>query len=349
MPSHALFLKFCDILKDAKVSEEPNLADGDINIVGQFEERNARFGVRKGAGKKMVEAFFQIGISLPADLAMTGIPYCPFEADGRSGFQKANLGIENGKWLTERIYLSRGEDVYFGVQSEESLREHFAKLGQLASRIEENEFSLKENMVEVKGKNERFIFLMLLLALLAIVFAVAVISGPVVSGRKNFNQRGVQKSTETRVLKKQTVQKQVAYGVRERRIVPSNSNIFLNVIPDRTSVPMGEKVILNYSIFTRFGTKYWGFYNEGKFQNFRVERNDIDGGGEREVVQYKGKKFIKFDVGTVSLFPLKTEKQQIYPGAAFVSVRSEKGDIMDMYLNTKPLEITVLEPIDQSS
>jgi hypothetical protein len=128
----------------------------------------------------------------------------------------------------------------------------------------------------------------------------------------------------SKISKTQIARAQAAYGVRERRIVPSNSNIFMNVIANKTSVLLGEKVILSYAIFTRFGTKWWGFCNEGKFQNFHAERIEEEMEGVREVVQHKGKTFVKFEVGSVLLFPLKAGKQTVYPGTAFEAVRSEK-------------------------
>lgn len=321
----------------------------DLFLSGRFAGLETRFGVRKAAGYH-AEIFFKIRVNCPQNLPLWLQDYCPLRFHEGSAFSSTDLRIEGGQWLTERVRYAKGNEAFFEVQTEESIRERLTKLYQLACGIETGEFSLKNSTDALQRKNIIRFSLLLSGAILVVVLSAIVISAPILSSQILAMGAKAQGPRKTKVTYPPAYQARVraAYAVRERRIVPSNSNIFLNVIPDRTTVPMGEKVVLTYSIFTRYETKCWGFYNEGKFQGFRAERPDSSD-AMREMVEYKGKKFVKFGIGSVTLSPTGMGEKIIYPGSVFISARDPKGEILDMYLNTKPMVLTVIGKIQKES
>jgi len=319
----------------------------DETLVGNFDGKAAQFGSRKVSGASR-EVFFRVKIAGEWDLPLWMQNYCPLIFPEGAEFEKADIRLEAGSWLTRVVRPGRDVEGYFSAQTADSIKEHFTSLSRLACEIEKGDFSLRRSIHALQKKSILRLSFLLAGALTVIILSVIVISAPVIYTQNNVPRGNTQHSGEEVLVSTQVARAQADYAMRERRIFPSNSNIFLNVTADRTVVALGEKIILSYKVYTRYSAKCWGFYNVGRFQNFKVLRKDPDKNTPREEVEYQGKKFIRFAAGTAMLSPLKIGEQIIYPGTVFITARSEAGEIMDIYLTTKPMTIRVFEEIKQA-
>lgn len=324
-----------------------SFAEGDVSsrdeiLAGHFGGREVQFGIRKVPGAS-AEVFFSVKSMKKLDLPLWMQNYCPLIFQEGSEFKDTDVRIEAGPRLTELIRSDRDAEGYFAAQTDDSIRKHLTVLCQLACGIETDSFSLRRSIEALQRKSILRLFFLLVGALSVVVLSVIVISAPVFYKQINVSLGDSQNLGNSVPTSTYVARAQAGLAVRERRIFPSNPSIFLDVVADRTEVTLGGKVVLNYEVYTRYSAKCWGFYNVGNFQNFKVERKDPARDTPREEVQFQGKKFIKFEAGTATLFPLKTGAQIIYPGTVFITARSATGEIMDMYLTTKPIMIKVFE------
>jgi len=336
-----------EILKHQGVLAESNLCpagdpSGDAqSIAGNFGARSAEFGARK-TKDGLTEVFFKVRMRPVAELPPALQVDCPIVFPQGSDFENAGLRIEGNQWLTELLSPVEGAARYFSAETDASIKERLTAINRLALSIGAGEFSLLPSVAAHVKKNIRNLSWMMAGGFAMIVLSVVAISMPFFFRPLAIPQAKEGRSGNATLRSTRIARAQAELAKSERTIVPSGSNVFLMVTPDKTTVTLGEKVTLIYEVLTRYSTKCWGFSNEGKFQNFRVERKDAAADEPRVVVQANGKKFLKFAVGTAALVPQRLGEQLIYPGTAFVSARSENGQILDVYLTTKPMPINVV-------
>ena len=107
-------------------------------------------------------------------------------------------------------------------------------------------------------------------------------------------------------------------------IPPENDdNIFVRAVVDRTSVYQNEQVLLSYSLYTRYDTRYEGFDKEPGTSGFWIEEFPMERESERENVRVNGKRYVKADVKKMALFPTAPGNYTIQPGSLKVSIREE--------------------------
>ncbi|HOW58270.1 MAG TPA: BatD family protein [Candidatus Omnitrophota bacterium] len=326
-------LKAGGVLRDAKLSPAP----GDFPFIGgKFDGRIAQWGIGK-ASKKKTEVFFKICLLKPLDLPFWLQEHCPIDLGTAGHPQTSNLSIEEKIWLVEHIPLQEDRESYFSAQTDTSIREHFAGLSDIAFKLESGEVSLERIVNDFQRTSVRDYFKTLLIGLCVVVALIVLFV--VFAINKRAGVGGGEQQLEEQTIKKGELQP--AKAVRKRRIVPSDNNVFLKVAVDKTVVPLNESVTLTYDLFTRYETRFWGFYNEGNFTGFQKIEKDVGTDILREMVDYEGQKFSKVLIGSYTLVPLRTGKQTIHPGVALVSVKTKRGEIVDMYLKARPIEITV--------
>ena len=102
-----------------------------------------------------------------------------------------------------------------------------------------------------------------------------------------------------------------------------DDNIFVQAWVDRRSVYQNEQLLLTYSLFTRYDTRYEGFEKEAETSGFWIEEFPMEREIERETVRVNGKRYVKADVKKLALFPTAPGSYTIQPGSLKVSVREE--------------------------
>lgn len=104
---------------------------------------------------------------------------------------------------------------------------------------------------------------------------------------------------------------------------PADDNIFVRATLDKTRAYPNEQVLLSYSLFTRYDTRYEGFEEEPQTSGFWIEEFPQDREVVRETVRMNGKRYVKADIKKVALFPTTPAEYTIHPGSMKVSIRQE--------------------------
>lgn len=107
---------------------------------------------------------------------------------------------------------------------------------------------------------------------------------------------------------------------------PSDDNIFIQAWVDKTSVYPNEQILLSYSLYTRYDTRYEGFEEEPAVSGFWIEEFPMERNVQRETVRLNGKRYVKADVRRMALFPTAVADYTIRPGKIKVSIRQEPRD-----------------------
>ncbi|MFH1799800.1 MAG: BatD family protein [Candidatus Omnitrophota bacterium] len=103
----------------------------------------------------------------------------------------------------------------------------------------------------------------------------------------------------------------------------TDDNIFVQALVDRKTLYQNEQVLLTYSLFTRYDTRYEGFDKEPETSGFWIEEFPMGRDVPRETVRMNGKRYIKADVKKLALFPTAPGNYTIQPGSLKVSIREE--------------------------
>ncbi|MFH1208914.1 MAG: BatD family protein [Candidatus Omnitrophota bacterium] len=108
-------------------------------------------------------------------------------------------------------------------------------------------------------------------------------------------------------------------------VVPpgTDDNIFVQALVDRKTLYQNEQVLLTYSLYTRYDTRYEGFDKEPETSGFWIEEFPMGRDVPRETVRTNGKRYIKADVKKLALFPTAPGNYTIQPGSLKVSIREE--------------------------
>ena len=114
-----------------------------------------------------------------------------------------------------------------------------------------------------------------------------------------------------------------------------DQNIFLRVTPTQLTVYTNQQLVLTYSLYTRYDTRYEGFVEEPETSGFWIEEFPIDQNLGRETETVDGKKFVRADVKKIALFPTAPGSYQIKPGVVKTSVQIEQENtsMLDEFFN----------------
>lgn len=116
---------------------------------------------------------------------------------------------------------------------------------------------------------------------------------------------------------------------------PEDDNIYVKAWVDKTTVYPNEQILLTYSLYTRYDTRYEGFQNEPQISGFWIEEFPMDREIPRETVRVGGKRYVKADVKKIALFPTTAAEYTIQPGTLKASIREEQqtSGIFDEFFN----------------
>ena len=132
-----------------------------------------------------------------------------------------------------------------------------------------------------------------------------------------------------------SIPSQVPVQPPQANFVPTDDNIFIRAVVDKTTVYPNEQITLSYSLYTRYDTRYEGFEEEPAVSGFWIEEFPPDKDVRRETVRLNGKRYVKADVKKVALFPTAAADYTIQPGTIKVSIRHEPRNtsIFDEFFN----------------
>jgi hypothetical protein len=102
-----------------------------------------------------------------------------------------------------------------------------------------------------------------------------------------------------------------------------DDNIFVQAWVDRKTLYQNEQVLLTYSLYTRYDTRYEGFEKEPETSGFWIEEFPMERDVPRETVRENGKRYVKADIKKLALFPTAPGDYTIRPGSIKVSIREE--------------------------
>lgn len=116
---------------------------------------------------------------------------------------------------------------------------------------------------------------------------------------------------------------------------PDDDNIFVQAWVDRPAVYPNQQVLLTYSLYTRYDTRYEGFEEEPQISGFWIEEFPMERDIARETVRWNGKRYIKADVRKLALFPTAAAEYTIQPGSLRASIRQEPQNtsVFDDFFN----------------
>lgn len=102
-----------------------------------------------------------------------------------------------------------------------------------------------------------------------------------------------------------------------------DSKIFVQAWVDRNEVYPNEQVLLNYTLYTSYDTRYDGFEDKPSFSGFWIEEFPPEQEPARETVRLNGLQYIKAEIRKVALFPTAPAEYDIDPGTILVSIRQQ--------------------------
>ncbi len=110
-----------------------------------------------------------------------------------------------------------------------------------------------------------------------------------------------------------------------------DNNVFARVWTDKKTLYQNEQLLLIYSLYTRYDTRYEGFDKEAETSGFWIEEFPIGPDVPRETTTVNGKRYVKADVRKMALFPTAPGNYTIQPGSLKVSVLEEKRDSKSLF------------------
>jgi hypothetical protein len=103
----------------------------------------------------------------------------------------------------------------------------------------------------------------------------------------------------------------------------ADDNIFVQAWVDKNSVYPNQQVLLTYSLYTRYDTRYEGFEQEPEISGFWIEEFPMEREVERETVTVNGKRYVKADIRKIALFPTSAADYTVKPGVIRASIRQQ--------------------------
>lgn len=102
-----------------------------------------------------------------------------------------------------------------------------------------------------------------------------------------------------------------------------DDNVFVKATADKQVVYPNEQILLTYTLYTRYDTRYEGFEEEPSVSGFWIEDFPLDRDISRDTVTMNGRRYLKADIRKIALFPTAPADYTIQPGALKVSVREQ--------------------------
>jgi len=114
-----------------------------------------------------------------------------------------------------------------------------------------------------------------------------------------------------------------------------DDNIFVQAWIDKNYAYPNEQVLLTYSLYTRYDTRYEGFEEEPSISGFWIEEFPMEKEIAKETVRVNGQRYIKADIRRIALFPTAAAEYTIQPGTIKASIREEpqRTSIFDDFFN----------------
>ncbi len=106
-------------------------------------------------------------------------------------------------------------------------------------------------------------------------------------------------------------------------MVVQDDNIFVKAATDKTTAYPNEQILLTYTLFTRYDTRYEGFEEEPSVSGFWIEDFPLEKDLGRDTVSLNGKRYVKADIRKSALFPTAAAQYTIQPGVLKVSIREQ--------------------------
>ena len=116
---------------------------------------------------------------------------------------------------------------------------------------------------------------------------------------------------------------------------PEDDNIYVLARTNKTTAYPNEQILLSYSLYTRYDTRYEGFQDEPGVSGFWIEEFPMDQNVPKETVYVNGKRYIKADVKKYALFPTAPADYTINPGTLKASIRREpqRNSVFDEFFD----------------
>lgn len=108
----------------------------------------------------------------------------------------------------------------------------------------------------------------------------------------------------------------------------NDDKVFMKATVNKQVVYPNEQILLTYSLYTQYDTRYEGFEEEPAVTGFWIEDFPLDRDLGRETVSTNGKRYVKADVRKIALFPTSAAEYTIQPGVIKVSVREQPNSNM---------------------
>ncbi len=103
----------------------------------------------------------------------------------------------------------------------------------------------------------------------------------------------------------------------------SDDNIFVQAWLDKPEVYQNQQILLTYSLYTRYDTRYEGFEEEPAVSGFWIEEFPMERDIEKQTVKVGGKPYVKADIRKMALFPTAAADYTIQPGKIRASIRQQ--------------------------
>ncbi|MSR76672.1 MAG: hypothetical protein EXS63_00380 [Candidatus Omnitrophica bacterium] len=116
---------------------------------------------------------------------------------------------------------------------------------------------------------------------------------------------------------------------------PEDDNIYAIAKVNKTLAYPNEQILLTYSLYTRYDTRYEGFQEEPEVSGFWIEEFPMDQNVPKENVFVNGKRYIKADVKKYALFPTSPADYTIKPGTLKASIRRDpqRNSVFDEFFD----------------
>ncbi len=139
--------------------------------------------------------------------------------------------------------------------------------------------------------------------------------------------------------------------LKESLLPTRDENLVFEVTSDKSTASVGEKIKLNYDLFTRYNTRYEGFKSEGRFRGFWIESLEMPENGAMEKVKFKGRNYVQAKLRELILSPIYGGDLVINPGAikiSFAEDDAENAPMREGWLDSKPITIHIDNPAGKS-
>ncbi len=115
----------------------------------------------------------------------------------------------------------------------------------------------------------------------------------------------------------------------------ADNRIFADAQLSKKTVYQNEQVLLDYSLFTSFDTRYEGFETEPELSGFWIEEFPMEKEVPREMVSIAGRRYIKAEIKKVALFPTAPGKYTIQPGKIKTTIKQDQqqDSVFDDFFN----------------